>query len=79
MSVKSVFSKRIQQARRDYSLTLKQMAELTGISERNYQNLDYGHSEPSFANALLIAKILNISVDAIMQEVYRDVPSLPRH
>ena len=49
---KAVFSERIKQLRVDNNLTQKKMAEILGINERTYQNIETGRYSPSYKTTL---------------------------
>ena len=67
---------RVERARR--RLTQKQLAELLHLSERTIMDVELGRTNSRLETIAIIAKGLNISLDAI---VFPDVPrdSLPKN
>ncbi|WP_208076111.1 helix-turn-helix transcriptional regulator [Bittarella massiliensis (ex Durand et al. 2017)] len=59
---------RLRLAREARGLTQEKMAELCGISPRNYHNLENGHTNPSLATALQIPSQLGFSLDVLREE-----------
>ena len=62
-------NKTLQRARQKMGLTQVQVADKVGISETSYQRIEYGIQKPSLKTALLIAKAVNSSVEALFTEI----------
>lgn len=60
------FSAIIKQIRKSKKLTQKQMAELLGTTERNYQYYESGSREPTLETFVEISDILNVSADYLL-------------
>lgn len=60
------FSARIKELRQSKKLTQKQMAELLGTTERNYQYYESGAREPNLETFVDISDILNVSADYLV-------------
>lgn len=58
-------NKKIKQIRVKMGLTQVQVASAAGISETSYQRIEYGNQQPSLRTAILIAKILNSTVEEL--------------
>ena len=52
-------------ARKNKSLTQKHLAQQLNISERHYQNLEYGKFNPSIKTALRLSEILGVTVNEL--------------
>lgn len=46
-------------------LTQKELANLSGVSERTIQHIEDGDSNPSFATLVLLADYLNVPLDIL--------------
>ena len=57
------FAARIKEIRKLKKLTQKQMAELLGTTERNYQYYESGTREPNLETFVAISDILDVSLD----------------
>ena len=60
------FSAKIKEIRKERKLTQKQMAELLGTTERNYQYYESGAREPNLETFVEISDILNVSTDYLI-------------
>lgn len=60
------FSARIKEIRKERKLTQKQMAELLGTTERNYQYYESGTREPNLETFASISDILGVSTDYLL-------------
>lgn len=69
MSLNSKFSGHLYQYRSKNRLTQQQMADICGISTRQYQELEIGRSLPSLPTAIHIANALDISLDSLKDEL----------
>ena len=61
-------NKELKAAREKSGKTKAQVAEEAKISESQYQNIEYGKSDPSVRKAICIARVLNSKVDDLFQE-----------
>ena len=57
---------RLKELRKSKGYTQKQLANILKISERNYQNYEYGKLEPNLSNLSIIADYLDCSVDYLL-------------
>ena len=55
----------LRAAREQSGKTQAQVARETGISEAQYQNIEYDKSEPRVRTAIRIAKVLNSTVEKL--------------
>ncbi len=62
----SVFSVRLKETRIAANITQKQLSEILGVSERSYQNYEYGNREPNFDITIKLADYLDCSVDYLL-------------
>lgn len=58
-----MFSKRLNQTRKEKGFTAQQMADMLNMQIRGYRKYESGDSEPSIGNIIKIADYLNVSVD----------------
>lgn len=61
-----VFGKEVSNKRKKLNITQQQLAERLHMCVRTIIQLENGKSNPKFETVILIAKELNISVDAIL-------------
>ena len=61
-------NKELKAAREKSGKTQAQVAEEAKISESQYQNIEYGKSDPSVRKAILIARFLKSKVDDLFQD-----------
>ena len=54
--------------RKKSKLTQKELAELLGITERQYQNLEAGTSEGSVPLWKTLAQMLNCTIDHLLEQ-----------
>ena len=59
-----LFAWKVRSERKRQHLTQKQLAERLGMNPRTIIDLETGKSNPKFETVVLVAKELNISVDA---------------
>ncbi len=62
----SIFSEKLKLTRQQHNLTQKNIADFLEISERSYQNYEYGNREPNFNNTVKIADYFNCSIDYLL-------------
>lgn len=60
------FSVILKKIRKENNLTQKQLAELTGLSERGIQNYELGTRNPNYDVLLKLGDYFNVSVDYLM-------------
>lgn len=60
------FAARIKEIRKAKKLTQKQMAELLGTTERNYQYYESGAREPNLETFVTISDVLEVSTDYLV-------------
>lgn len=63
---------RIQKCRSDKKLTQEQLAEMTGISQKHISRLERGIHAPHFDMIIRIAKALDVSTDAFVEDFSAD-------
>lgn len=66
MKDKTIFGKRIHDARVDLDLSQKEVAGLIPMNQSNYSKIERGIQEPSIFQLKRIAEILHISTDALL-------------
>ena len=66
------FADRLKELRTTKGVTQKNMAELLGITERNYQRYEYGLVDPIASNTAKLADFLGVSIDYLLG--YSDNP-----
>jgi len=59
-----LFAWKVRAERKRHHLTQKQLAERLGMNSRTIIDLETGKSNPKFETVVLVARELNISVDA---------------
>ena len=62
----ATFSDRLKELRKAKGVTQKQMADLLGITERNYQRYEYGLVDPTASNVTKLADFFGVSVDYLL-------------
>lgn len=62
----SIFSNRLKNLRKDKNITQKQVAQYLKITERAYQNYEYGNREPNLETIILIADFLDTTIDYLV-------------
>lgn len=61
-----IFQQRLQEQRKLYGYTQRQMAEFLDITQPSYIRYENGTSEPTLENLVLIADIFDVSVDYLL-------------
>ena len=64
-----MFNVRLKELRKSHKSTQKQVAAAIGLSERNYQDFEYGKIKPSFDTLLALAKYFSCTVDYLLGNV----------
>lgn len=59
----NLFAQRLKQVRQHDKKTQKQIAEMLGISDRAYQNYEYGNREPNLETIITLANYFDIPLD----------------
>ncbi len=59
---------KLKSARETIKKTQSQVAKDSGITERAYQNYEYGKREPGVQTAIRIARVLNSSVEKLFTQ-----------
>lgn len=57
----------LKNKRIEKGLTQKELAEKVGISERNYQDIEYSKRRPNVNTAILIAQTLDTTVEELFK------------
>lgn len=52
--------------RKSYSVTQKQMAQVASVSERNYQDYEYGKVIPTATVLIALADYFDVSIDYLV-------------
>ncbi len=65
---KALIGERIRIARENKKLTQEKLAECIGISTTSLSNIEQGKTSPNLKNMIAIAKVLDISIDALLSE-----------
>ena len=60
------FGEHLKALRKAKRVTQKEVAQSTGISERNYQDYEANVKKPGFDNLIALAEFFEISVDYLM-------------
>ena len=62
----SVFADRIKKLRKENNLTQKAVAQAIEITERAYQDLEYGKNNPNYENIIKFADFFEVSTDYLL-------------
>lgn len=60
------FSNRLKEIRITKGITQKQLAQHLEITDRSYQNYEYGNREPNFDTAIKLADLFDVSLDYLV-------------
>lgn len=60
------FYEKLRELRISSGFTQHAMAEQLKINDRSYQNYEYGKREPDIKTLILLASILNVSLDELL-------------
>jgi len=60
------FAERLKELRKKNSLTQKSVADAVGMSDRNYQDLEYGKIKPSYDNIIKLADFFEVTTDYLL-------------
>ena len=61
-----MFNLRLKDLRKKSKITQKELSSNIGLSERNYQSLEYGNIKPSYDTLLKLADYFDISLDYLV-------------
>lgn len=67
--VKNKFPERLRQIRKVYNMTQASLARLVGITSSAIYNYESGKREPKICDLILLATILNVSIDFLTGKV----------
>lgn len=67
-----VIGSRIRQYRLDAGLTQEYVAEKIGISQKHLSRIESGYHNPHFETIIALAKILDVSVNAFVEDFAED-------
>lgn len=62
----SEFCSHLKKIRKSKKITQKEAANAAGISERNYQEWEYGKVKPAFDSLVALADFFDISIDYLV-------------
>ena len=60
------FGKRLKALRNEKKLKQTEMAEIMGITDRQYQRYEYGTREPAFRQLIALADYFDVSLDYLV-------------
>ena len=60
------FSEHLRIIRKNHKSTQKQVAIAIGVSERNYQDWEYGNTKPGFEALIALADYFDVSLDYLV-------------
>lgn len=66
MRIIATFSERLKELRQQHKLTQKALGELTDLSERGIQDLEYGKRKPGHDSLVKLADYFNVSIDYLV-------------
>ena len=61
-----VFKEHLRTIRKDKKVTQKEVAIAVGVTERNYQDWEYGNTKPGFDALIALADYFNVSIDYLV-------------
>lgn len=61
-----MFPERLNQTRKERGLTAQEVADKVGVALRTYRNYENGTRKPSLDSLVMIADILDVSVDFLL-------------
>jgi len=62
-----MFNQRLKELRLQKKLTQKEVSAIIGISERHYQDYEYGKKEPTLGNFKSLVNFFEVSADYFLQ------------
>ena len=72
----NIFGERLRAVRKDRNFTTEQVAQALGITRRAYVNYEAGTRQPTIEQMVLLADLLNVSLDYLVGRT--DDPTPPR-
>lgn len=60
------FNDHLKAIRKSHYATQKQVAVAVGVSERNYQDWEYGNTKPAFDALISLADFFGVSLDYLV-------------
>lgn len=60
------FYDHLREIRKNHKTTQKQVAAAVGVSERNYQDWEYGNTKPTFDALIALADFFDVSLDYLV-------------
>ena len=57
---------RLKELRSAQNITLRAMAEILGMGQRNYQKYETGEIDPPLSKAIVLADFFNVSLDYLV-------------
>lgn len=60
------FYDHLREIRKNHKATQKQVAAAVGVSERNYQDWEYGNTKPTFDVLIALADFFDVSLDYLV-------------
>ena len=70
--------RRIQKARKEKGLTQQELADLSHVSLKHVQGCERGVKNPSFEVLRAFCKVLNLSLDSLMNLEFKTLPKARR-
>ena len=61
-----IFNEHLRAIRKNCNHTQKECAIAAGVTERNYQEWEYGKNKPSFDNLIALADYFDVSLDYLV-------------
>lgn len=62
----SVFGERLRLLRKEQKMTQRKMGDLLGITERNYQRLEYGKTNVTATTLIFLGDYFHVSADYLL-------------
>lgn len=60
------FNSHLRTIRKNFKFTQKQVAVAVGVTERNYQDWEYGNTKPGFDALIALADFFDVSLDYLV-------------
>lgn len=75
--ITELFSRRLQHRRLSLQKRLYIVAQEAGVSYRTWESVESGRHETTLAKAVMMAKALDTTIDALLSEEYKEILVLP--
>jgi len=62
----TIFANRVKALRKSAKLTQKVLAQAVGMTERGYQDLEYGKFNPNYDSIMKLADYFDVSADYLL-------------